>query len=670
MVVTSALKWATRRHGPWTGLDWPAPRVGEAALDPYLCWAELDGFRSLCKRAPGQVPLLLEVAWDVRLDPPLSGELVAQLERAGLTLSPIYLANGAGLREPWSFVTGMASPEFFRNALRGAYRAFFRAIELGLPTVVGAPGPRMPSPGGDRGEAPLRENCASVVGIVDDGIAFAHARFRAPGGRATRVLAVWDQDRMPDEGDTPPRDLGYGVELDAKRLRDALAQAPSDDEPAIYAALGYRRAQRRVTHGTHVLDVAAGADDGDGPPIVAVQLPRDVVRDTSALGLGPCLLDALHFILNQARGANPHAQHPPEVAVNLSYVTSRGQRKGESMLERALDDLCVKASARARFSVAVPAGNHRQARCHAQVQLSPGKRGRRVLHWRVLPDDRTPSFVELWCDDAPLLDDGTSRLEVTVRPPAGRASGAIRCPGVEVLETRDGELVGAVVCLDRVAGGRGTMVLVAVSPTASLDARALAPAGVWEIELRNRGPEDVTVDAWIQRDESVDGFPRSGRQSYFDDPDDGRAERSPLIEPDESVTYVKRQGTLSGLAGGHRSTAVGALREADRKRARYSGEGPTPQKPDVVAVSDRSRVLGGVLGAGTFSGSRVALDGTSVATPQEVRRWVTPASAPPTKPGRVRAPRVPAGAPPAWTTGGRDEDGRPRPPPTNGPAAP
>lgn len=669
MVVTSALKWAPRHHGPWTGLDWSAPRVGEAALDPYLCWAEFDGFRSLCKPAPGRVPVLLEVAWDVKLEPPLSGEMVARLERAGLTLSPIYLANGAGLREPWSFITGMASPEFFRNALSGPYRPFFRAVELGLPTVVGAPGPRMSAPGGERGEAPLRHSRGPVVGIVDDGIAFAHARFRAPGGRATRVLAVWDQDRVPAGGDTTPRDLGYGVELDAKRLADALAHAPSDDEPAIYAALGYRRAQRRVTHGTHVLDVAAGADDGSGPPIVAVQLPRDVVRDTSALGLGPCLLDALHFILNQARAANPHAAHPPEVAVNLSYVTSRGQRKGESMLERALDDLCVKASERARFSVAVPAGNHRQARCHAQVTLAPGKRGR-VLHWRVLPDDRTPSFMELWCNEAPLLDDGTSRLDVTVRPPAGRPSGAIGCPGVEVLETRGGELVGAVVCLDRVAGGRGTMVLVAVSPTASLDARALAPAGVWEIELHNRGPEAVTVDAWIQRDESVDGFPRSGRQSYFDDPHDRRAERSPLDEREDPATYVKRRGTLSGLAGGQRATAVGALREADRQRARYSGEGLTPGKPDVVAVSDRSRVLGGVLGAGTFSGSRVALDGTSVATPQEVRRLVTPANAPRTKPGPVAKPRPPVGAPPAWTTGGRDEDGRPRPPPTSGRAAP
>ena len=208
----------------------------------------------------------------------------------------------------------------------------------------------------------------------------------------------------------------------------------------------------------------------------------------------------------------------------------------------------------------------------------------------------------------------------------------------------------------------------AVSPTASLEERSLAPAGMWEIELRNRGPEAVTVDAWIQRDESVDGFPRSGRQSYFDDPRDRRVERSPVDECEDPATYVKRQGTLSGLAGGQRAMAVGALREADRKRALYSGEGLTPGKPDVVAVSDRSRVLGGVLGAGTFSGSRVALDGTSVATPQEVRRLVKPAR--PTKPGAVTSPRRSMSAPPAWTTGGRDEDGRPRPPPTNEPAGP
>jgi hypothetical protein len=42
--------------------------------------------------------------------------------------------------------------------------------------------------------------------------------------------------------------------------------------------------------------------------------------------------------------------------------------------------------------------------------------------------------------------------------------------------------------------------------------------------------------------------------------------------------------------------------------------------PDVSAVADRSRALSGVLAAGTASGSRVAVTGTSVAAPQ-VARW-------------------------------------------------
>ena len=47
----------------------------------------------------------------------------------------------------------------------------------------------------------------------------------------------------------------------------------------------------------------------------------------------------------------------------------------------------------------MPAGNGYQSRTHANAVLAPRTRQKdhgTALHWRVLPDDHTQSFLELW----------------------------------------------------------------------------------------------------------------------------------------------------------------------------------------------------------------------------------------------------------------------------------
>ena len=65
------------------------------------------------------------------------------------------------------------------------------------------------------------------------------------------------------------------------------------------------------------------------------------------------------------------------------------------------------------------------------------------------------------------------------------------------------------------------------------------------------GQDCVEVRAWIQRDDSVIGFPRRGRQSHFDDPAYERFDAwgRPCTE-DNKRSYVKRAGTINGLATG------------------------------------------------------------------------------------------------------------------------
>src|SRR5205814_10258682 len=77
---------------------------------------------------------------------------------------------------------------------------------------------------------------------------------------------------------------------------------------------------------------------------------------------------------------------------------------------------------------------------------------------------------------------------------------------------------------------------------------------------------------------------------------------------------------------------VGGYRRSDGKPAAYSSsgakrmirreKGPKREQmpgPDLAAVSEESPSLPGILGTGTYSGSVVALNGTSVAAPLAVR---------------------------------------------------
>ncbi|MFW5641874.1 MAG: hypothetical protein ACOCY0_03820, partial [Roseicyclus sp.] len=57
---------------------------------------------------------------------------------------------------------------------------------------------------------------------------------------------------------------------------------------------------------------------------------------------------------------------------------------------------------------------------------------------------------------------------------------------------------------------------------------------------------------------------------------------------------------------------------------------------DRSAVAERSTIRRGVLAAGTLSGSRVAMGGTSAAAPQIVRSIVEGTNAPPPGPGGSR----------------------------------
>jgi hypothetical protein len=174
------------------------------------------------------------------------------------------------------------------------------------------------------------------------------------------------------------------------------------------------------------------------------------------------------------------------------------------------------------------------------------------------------------------------------------------------------------------------MILVVVAPTVTLTSPSrAAPSGTWLVRVTNNGSALVeNVDAWIQRDDFTQELP--GRQSRFGDRNYVRLDTAGReIETDEGhpESYVKRTGTISGIATGKLTHVVGGYRRRDGKEVRYSGRGlgasseagGSHRIPKYLAVSDDSIACPGVLAAGARSGSVIAMSGTSVAAPQATR---------------------------------------------------
>jgi hypothetical protein len=108
------------------------------------------------------------------------------------------------------------------------------------------------------GAAPRRpagltqRGAGAVVAAVDFGLDFAHPNFLRPDG-STRLLAFWDQRRPAKASNR----YGYGTMHGPADIDRALAT------PDPYATLGYHPAEAELSralgsHGTHVMDIAAG----------------------------------------------------------------------------------------------------------------------------------------------------------------------------------------------------------------------------------------------------------------------------------------------------------------------------------------------------------------------------------------------------------------------------
>lgn len=507
-----------------------------------------------------------------------------------------------------------------------------------------------------------------VVAVIDDGIAFAHERFEGTDG-GTRIAFFWDMNKgLPVQG----------AELDKATIDTLIANADGDEDVA-YARAGKLRFDDprhkpmawRASHGTHVLDLAAGSAPGEGgPTIIAAQLPTPVVARTTGELLDFYLWMGALYALDRA-GDRP-------LAINVSFGYDAGPHDGEGLLEKHLSLKVAARQARGiPTAVVLPAGNAQLSQCHATMDLAAEEEV--TIDWIVQPDDRTHSIVEIWL---PAESAGGARICLTVTPPDATQAVTLAEPVLPLQadppEARigpPGREFGLVELWERLDKRRMFRIAIAPTERAQPSSRRIAPAGTWKLRF-TRGERLMTgaAEVWVQRDDSLYGYPQRGRQSYldhdayqrFDALGFPRDEDPPAGEPGATCP-VKRRSLLNAIATSPNLLVAGGFRERDGRIARYSSGGPnTPGepsprlKPDVLLPSDGSPAHPGVLGALTRSGGRAPLAGTSVAAPQLTRHvaaWM--AKGGPVDRAAVKAaPKTAPGDPPVQGAAERSGHGR------------
>lgn len=417
-----------------------------------------------------------------------------------------------------------------------------------------------------------------VVGSVDWGLDIDAPCFRwpverdgsvSPGG--TRLLALWDQRSQHTR--PAPQPYGYGVVHTRADINAALRSA----DP--YGAIGYHPSIADTgsgSHGTHVLDIAAGNGLGNGPAgmapgadLVFVHLADRNTGGLANLGDSVRLLEAIDFVARTA-GSRPWV-------VNLSLGRTGGPHDCTTPVELAFEQLLATATG---CQIVQSAGNYRSTRTHTYGFLSEGER--RSFSFVVQPGDPTPNELEIWYD-------GADEFVVHIDPPG--SSGA---PGLEL--GRRAELYVDDQPAGRVYHRRSDPNNGDHFIDAFLESRGLA--GTWTVTLDARRVTNGRFDAWLERDDSC---------------------------PDCQARFLRsdsRPSTTTGtIANGHTPLVVGAYDGHDPLRAvtSFSSWGPTRDgrvKPDLIAPGqDVLAARSAPAGSRASTGAAVRKSGTSMATP-------------------------------------------------------
>jgi hypothetical protein len=473
-----------------------------------------------------------------------------------------------------------------------------------------------------------------MMAVLDDGCAFANDRFRTQTG--TRVLWVWNQDDNakggPLNGVLPSANVNfsYGAQWSNTDL-DAIHAAVGGSQEEAYRQAGLPSLRRSAAHGSHVLDLLAGADPDEDElsDIVFVQFPQEGIDDPSGQWLKHFAADGLFYITECA------GDDTETIVANISWGPQTGPHDGSYVLENYIEWLIKDQwdNHGRTLIVTLAAGNSFSARAHAQVDYAAGG----TFEWILPPDGKIPAFVEFWWPKP--VTPAQARLRVV--PPSG--------PPTDVLFNPPPPLPDAPWWAEITNVGGWTTALLVVNPTGGRQG-VNGPHGLWRIEIDETvGGIAADIDVYVARADHNMGSRRQAKASYLTD---DKLEEHRFVAPSKRYkeaqgSKIRRAGTLSGIATGPTPKVAAGYVLKTEEPAPYSSSGPTRgarRGPDYAMVTDRSAARPGVRGAGVRTGTKFRLVGTSTAAPQLGRRLAAnnlPNPPPPPDPERTGKGRVP-----------------------------
>lgn len=520
---------------------------------------------------------------------------------------------------------------------------------------------------------------AVIVGIIDAGLALAHDRFRRAGGVGTRILSHWAQGGAW----AGQMHLPFGRELTQTQIDALMGPTPQVDEDRFNRAAGLvdfadpngeRWIETAAPHGTHVADLAAGCDPGradmarfrDRTHLLLVDLaPRRAIGPAGSF-LEFFTIWAIRHIVHtadvlwQARFPKAARKGFP-IVINLSYGFHAGPKDGTLPLQKFIRHLNLTRDPKAPpVRLVLPAGNDNLDQGTAVLPARAAGQSARQT-WRVLPEDRTSSYAEVWSDPVQGGPQGAPPVPpaVALAPPGGPSGpGTPGSPGqvADLTDTSTGAAVARIYCrsTDSAVGIpsedakviRSTGYVLCIAPTWS--ARGItAPSGAWQITLG----QGTAARLFIQSDQALVPGAGSPLLSYFEDAaDTPPADRYVTHNPDGSLrdTYrrdpvtggvtlvdgtgqIRRRDTLNAIAGADGALTIAGYRARDGWPAGYSSSGRGTEQGDVdgtvlgkaemeaACISDDGQWHSGRLAAGSRSGAAVVMQGTSFACAEATR---------------------------------------------------
>lgn len=495
----------------------------------------------------------------------------------------------------------------------------------------------------------------TCLAIIDDSIAFLNSDFRASDG-SSLFDAIWVQDVFRVNSGQ----VETGVTLTTDDINSRLAWLGRKSEREVYeeafnvdgqtfraidtTSPRHQPLSFMLSHGTHVASAALSSFKENGGDLsslslLGVSIPVEVTQDTSGSALGAYILTALRQVMLWADNAK---DGPAPLVINFSYGFNLGSKDGLDPLNQIIQLMIdSRVTAGRPTTLVVPMGNSYQDRGVAAFELAVDEE--KVIDWVTMPEDRTPSFLEVLSVDG----DTSGSFDLGLRAPQ---------PGTGELNVSiDGSLIaapdthGAFFFFE--AAGISAAVsewspvksepflsnsewrrraVIACAPTMSFDGGPVMEAGRWKVRVTNTSEAPIKIIATVRRDDSPGTYPQRGRQSFLDASDSYGPNAEFEIKDElfpEGVTLSHRY-TLSNFASNQSPNVlavgagmgVGTSDEGEvRRPSPYTSAGPRGGgkfRPDATRLADRSYEFRGIFRAGTYSGAEVALAGTSVAAPQ------------------------------------------------------